>query len=59
VMHGFLFSKAQPPELLEQWLEQTVLPRKAPWIVNADEADAADALRAAVEARSRFTPQGQ
>jgi hypothetical protein len=33
-----------------------VLPRKAPWIVNAGEADAADVLRAAVEARSRFTP---
>ncbi len=58
VMQGFLFSKAQPPELLEQWLEQTVLPRKAPWIVNADESDAADALRAAVETRSRFGPPG-
>ncbi|HEX3142109.1 MAG TPA: EAL domain-containing protein, partial [Rhizobacter sp.] len=58
VMQGFLFSKAQPPEVLEQWLEQTVLPRKAPWIVNADEADATDTLRAAVEARTRFTPQG-
>jgi hypothetical protein len=36
-----------------------VLPRKAPWIVNADESNAAESLRAAVEARSRFgTPQG-
>ena len=58
VMQGFLFSKAQPPEALEQWLEQTVLPRKAPWIVNAGDADAADSLRAAIEARSRFGPQG-
>ena len=52
VMQGFLFSKALPPDALEQWLRQTVLPRKAPWIVNADETDAADALRAIAEARS-------
>jgi predicted signal transduction protein with EAL and GGDEF domain/CheY-like chemotaxis protein len=59
VMQGFLFSKAQPPDVLEHWLEQTVLPRKAPWIVNADESTAAEALRAAIEARTRFgTPQG-
>jgi predicted signal transduction protein with EAL and GGDEF domain len=32
VMQGFLFSKPQPPEDIESWLEQTVLPRKAPWI---------------------------
>jgi predicted signal transduction protein with EAL and GGDEF domain len=56
VMQGFLFSKAQPPDLLEQWLQQTVLPRKAPWIVNVDEAEATDALRSIAEARSaRFT----
>ena len=58
VMQGFLFSKAQPADVLEQWLEQTVLPRKAPWIVNADESSAAESLRAALEARQRFTPQG-
>ncbi len=59
VMQGFLFSRAQPPELLEQWLHQTVLPRKAPWIVNADEATAADNLRATLEARSpRLNPLG-
>jgi predicted signal transduction protein with EAL and GGDEF domain len=52
VMQGFLFSKAQPPDVLEQWLQQTVLPRKAPWIVNVDEAEAADALRSIAEARS-------
>jgi predicted signal transduction protein with EAL and GGDEF domain/CheY-like chemotaxis protein len=56
-MQGFLFSKALPPDLLEQWLQQTVLPRKATWIVSAEEADAADALRAAAEARAtRYTP---
>ncbi len=32
VMQGFLFAKALPPDELEAWLQQTVLPRKAPWI---------------------------
>jgi predicted signal transduction protein with EAL and GGDEF domain len=32
LMQGFLFSKALPPDDLERWLQQTVLPRKAPWI---------------------------
>jgi predicted signal transduction protein with EAL and GGDEF domain/DNA-binding response OmpR family regulator len=32
LMQGFLFSKALPPDDLENWLQQTVLPRKAPWI---------------------------
>jgi hypothetical protein len=27
-----LVSRAVPPEELQRWLEQTVLPRKAPWI---------------------------
>jgi hypothetical protein len=31
-MQGFLFSRAVTPAELELWLEQTVLPRKAPWI---------------------------
>ena len=35
VMQGFLFSKAIPPDDLVSWLEQTVLPRKAPWIAPA------------------------
>ncbi len=35
VMQGFLFSRAVPPEELQRWLEQTVLPRKAPWIGSA------------------------
>ena len=37
IMQGFLFSKAQPPEAIETWLQQTVLPRKAPWIAQAGE----------------------
>ena len=40
VMQGFLFSKALPPDDLESWLKQTVLPRKAPWIGAAGEAEA-------------------
>ena len=32
VMQGFLFSRAHPPEDIERWLQQTVLPKKAPWI---------------------------
>jgi predicted signal transduction protein with EAL and GGDEF domain/CheY-like chemotaxis protein len=45
VMQGFLFAKALPPDDLEMWLKQTVLPRKAPWIgAVADEPGALRAL---------------
>jgi PAS domain S-box-containing protein len=37
VMQGFLFSRAVPADDLQHWLEQTVLPRKAPWIATAVE----------------------
>jgi hypothetical protein len=40
-MQGFLFSRPQPPEDIEIWLQQTVLPRKAPWIGKASDADSA------------------
>jgi len=47
-MQGFLFSRPIAPEDLERWLEQTVLPRKAPWIGQASELDfGTDAARAA------------
>ena len=39
IMQGFLFSKPQLPEDIEVWLQQTVLPRKAPWIRNASDSD--------------------
>jgi PAS domain S-box-containing protein len=39
VMQGFLFSRAVPATDLQRWLEQTVLPRKAPWIGTALGAD--------------------
>ncbi len=41
VMQGFLFSRAVPSEDLQRWLEQTVLPRKAPWIGAAVDAEPA------------------
>ncbi len=48
VMQGFLFSRAVAPQDLQTWLEQTVLPRKAPWIGAASDAEGGDdALRAA------------
>jgi predicted signal transduction protein with EAL and GGDEF domain/DNA-binding response OmpR family regulator len=41
LMQGFLFSKALLPDDLELWLQQTVLPRKAPWIGAVSDADPA------------------
>ena len=38
IMQGYLFSRPQPPEEIELWLQQTVLPRKAPWIGKAGAA---------------------
>jgi predicted signal transduction protein with EAL and GGDEF domain/FixJ family two-component response regulator len=40
IMQGFLFAKALPPDDLETWLQQTVLPRKAPWIGAVSEFEA-------------------
>ncbi len=45
VMQGFLFSKALPADELQRWLEHTLLPRKAPWIGAAADADAAATTR--------------
>ena len=45
IMQGFLFSKALPPEDIERWLQDTVLPRKAPWIASAGAGDAVQTLR--------------
>ncbi len=39
IMQGYLFSKAQPPEEIEAWLQQTVLPKKAPWIGKAGDSE--------------------
>jgi predicted signal transduction protein with EAL and GGDEF domain/FixJ family two-component response regulator len=37
LMQGFLFSRPIPADDLERWLQQTVLPRRAPWIGQAGE----------------------
>jgi predicted signal transduction protein with EAL and GGDEF domain/FixJ family two-component response regulator len=47
VMQGFLFSKALPPDEIEAWLEQTILPRKAPWIGKSGDGEVVDMLRVA------------
>jgi predicted signal transduction protein with EAL and GGDEF domain/DNA-binding response OmpR family regulator len=46
VMQGFLFSRPIPPDDLEAWLKNTILPRRAPWIGQAGALDAAEAARA-------------
>ena len=44
IMQGFLFSRPQPPEAIEQWMQQTMLPKIAPWIGEVGDFDDADAL---------------
>ncbi|HWH85003.1 MAG TPA: EAL domain-containing protein, partial [Burkholderiaceae bacterium] len=59
VMQGFLFSRPQPPDDIEIWLQQTILPKKAPWIGKAGTADAseiADVLRLAEGRDPRVKP---
>ena len=58
VMQGFLFSKPLPPEDIETWLHQTILPRKAPWIGKAGEGEIAEVLRAADGRDPRVKPLG-
>jgi PAS domain S-box-containing protein len=56
IMQGFLFSRPQPPEDIETWLQQTVLPRKAPWIGKAGEAEFGDPLRTLEGREQRVKP---
>jgi len=56
VMQGFLFSRPQPPEDIETWLQQTVLPRKAPWIVKAGDGELPEVLRVAEGRDARIKP---
>ena len=58
VMQGFLFSRPQPPEDIETWLQQTILPRKAPWIGKAEEADRAEVVRFPDVRDPRAKPRG-
>jgi EAL domain-containing protein (putative c-di-GMP-specific phosphodiesterase class I) len=46
VMQGYLFSRPMPPDDLDAWLKNTILPRRAPWIGQANALDAADEARA-------------
>ncbi|MCW5657939.1 MAG: EAL domain-containing protein [Burkholderiaceae bacterium] len=46
VMQGYLFSRPIPPDDLEAWLRNTILPRRAPWIGQAGALEAAEAARA-------------
>ncbi len=39
LMQGFLFSKPIPPEELETWLTQVVVPRLAPWITAVSQSE--------------------
>jgi predicted signal transduction protein with EAL and GGDEF domain/DNA-binding response OmpR family regulator len=48
VMQGFLFSRPIPADAVATWLEQTVLPRKAPWIGQAVAMESAGAAAARV-----------
>jgi EAL domain-containing protein (putative c-di-GMP-specific phosphodiesterase class I) len=45
IMQGFLFSRPQLPDDIDSWLQQTVLPRKAPWIGQASEIIDSDSWR--------------
>ncbi|MFO1266482.1 MAG: EAL domain-containing protein [Rubrivivax sp.] len=52
IMQGYLFSRPVLPDELARWLEQTVLPRKAPWIgAAAIEADPGSVTELAGSAR--------
>ena len=46
VMQGYLFSRPIPPNDLEAWMKNTILPRRAPWIGQAGALEAAEAARA-------------
>jgi len=58
LMQGFLFSRPQPAEDVEAWLQQTVLPRKAPWIGKVGEDELGDAARALDARGPRLKPAG-
>ena len=53
VMQGFLFCRGVPAEELERWVEQTILPRKAPWIVEAGTLEYAIDIARVVGARHK------
>ncbi|MEO7337404.1 MAG: EAL domain-containing protein [Caldimonas sp.] len=58
IMQGFLFSRPQPPEEIEKWLQQTVLPKKAPWIGKAVAFEAPEERRVTPIRAPRVPPLG-
>jgi predicted signal transduction protein with EAL and GGDEF domain len=48
VMQGFLFSKPKPPEEIQAWLEDTVLPRNASWIGTSSDEVSTEPSRSAM-----------
>jgi len=57
IMQGFLFSRPQPAEDIEKWLQQTELPKVAPWIGDAGDAELPEARRP-TRARAPRAPSG-
>jgi hypothetical protein len=57
IMQGFLFSRPQPAEDIETWLQQTELPKVAPWIGDAGDAELPEARRP-TRARAPRVPSG-
>jgi len=57
IMQGFLFSRPQPAEDIETWLQNTELPKVAPWIADAGDSEAAEVRRPA-RARTPRAPSG-
>jgi PAS domain S-box-containing protein len=53
VMQGFLFSRAVPHDELKGWLENTVLPRRAPWMGVAAEIEASQNPPRVAKARTQ------
>jgi len=53
-MQGYLFCKPVTPSALQDWLERTVLPRRAPWIGNAADGDGAGAEELGRSASARL-----
>jgi diguanylate cyclase (GGDEF)-like protein/PAS domain S-box-containing protein len=54
VMQGFLFSRAVAAQELAKWLEQTVLPRRAPWIGAAVDGEGAPVTELTAAAARRY-----
>ena len=57
IMQGFLFSRPQPAEEIETWLQQTDLPKLAPWIGDAGGSEVPE-LRRSTRARAPSAPSG-